>query len=82
MLCRSLCDDLAHLGATGEEDEVERPLEEAGISLAAASHHCDRLCFEIARDQPEQHLRRALEGVAHCQDAGVAGGKRGDCGPK
>jgi hypothetical protein len=50
MLCRSLCDGLAHLGAAGEEDEVERQLEEAGIGLAAASHRRDRPFFEIARD--------------------------------
>jgi hypothetical protein len=37
MLCRSLCDDLAQLGAAGEEDEVERQFEEAGIGLAAAA---------------------------------------------
>src|SRR5262249_55094164 len=67
---------LAYLGTAGEEDEVERQLQELRVFLAMAEDHRDRAGIEILRDERDQKLCRCGKLFAELEEAGVTRSQR------
>jgi SNF2 family DNA or RNA helicase len=79
VLCSRLHDDLAHLDAAGEKDEVKRQFEELRNFFFAPGDGSDRPGIEIFRNKVEQKLACGGQTLREFEDAWIACRNHLDC---
>src|SRR5580698_2211203 len=75
ILCSCFHDDLAHLDATGEEDEVERQLQKFCDLVFASRDSSNGPRVEVFRDEIQQDLAGGGQTLREFENAWIPGGK-------